>query len=94
VSARAVRHGADVTLKTSNRSHLEKAGLAIAAMCKEPDHFLAAGNLGAVLFARSRNYRTTPTGPTPPKLVLSAARTPSADADPLTEDGELEAVAL
>jgi hypothetical protein len=83
-----------VALFCYRRSHLEKAGLAIAAMCEEPDHFLAAGNLGAVLFARSRNYRTTPTGPTPPKLVLSAARTPSADTDPLTEGGELEAVAL
>ena len=78
-----------VALFCYRRSHLEKAGLAIAAMCEEPDHYL-----GAVLFARSRNYRTTPTGPTPPKLVLSAARAPSADTDPLTEGGELEAVAL
>jgi hypothetical protein len=48
----------------------------------------------ALFCYRRSHIRTTPTGPTPPKLVLSAARTPSADTDPLTEGGELEAVAL
>jgi hypothetical protein len=75
------------------RSHLEEAGLAIAAMCDEPDHFLAAGNLGAALFARSREYRPAPTTElTLPKLVLSAARKSPANEDSLTKDGELEAV--
>jgi hypothetical protein len=42
------------------RSHLENAGLAIAATCEEPDLLSAGGVLGAALFARSRNYHPPP----------------------------------
>lgn len=76
------------------RSHLETAGLAIAATCEEPDLLLAGGALGAALFARSRNYRPPP-APSRPSLKIAIATTHSITADEaedLAVEGEVEAV--
>jgi hypothetical protein len=64
------------------RSHLESAGLAIAATCEEPDLLSAGGALGAVLFARSRKYHPPPA---PSGLSLRIAISPPI-ADSASED--------
>ena len=58
------------------RSHLETAGLAIAATCEEPDLLVAGGALGAALFARSRNYHPPPP-PSRPSLKIAISMAPS-----------------
>jgi len=62
------------------RSHLENAGLAIAATCEEPDLLFAGGALGAALFARSRNYHPPP-GPSRPSLKIALSSVPSIAVD-------------
>ena len=71
------------------RSHLEIAGLAIAATCEEPDLLLAGGALGAALFARSRNYHPPP-APSHPSLKIAISIAPSIAADEV-EDLAVEA---
>jgi hypothetical protein len=76
------------------RSHLENAGLAIAATCEEPDLLFAGGALGAALFARSRNYHP-PAAPSGPSLKIAISTTPSITADEvedLAAEGEVAAV--
>src|SRR5690242_13425735 len=69
------------------RSHLETAGLAIAATCEEPDLLVAGGALGAALFARSRNYHPPP--PSRPRLKIAISTMPSVTTDE-TEDSAVE----
>ena len=62
------------------RSHLERAGLAIAATCEEPDLLSAGGALGGALFAKSRNYHPPPP-PSGPSLKIAISASPSIAAD-------------
>jgi hypothetical protein len=77
------------------RSHLETAGLAIAATCEEPDLLVAGGALGAALFARSRNYHPPPTA-SRPSLKIAISTMPSVTTDEAEDsavESEVEVVA-
>jgi hypothetical protein len=75
------------------RSHLETAGLAIAATCEEPDLLFAGGALGAALFARSRNYHPPPAASRPSlKIAISTRPSFTADDEDLAAEGEVAAV--
>jgi hypothetical protein len=72
------------------RSHLETAGLAIAATCEEPDLLLAGGALGAALFARSRNYHLPPAS-SRPSLKIAISTTPADEVEDWAVEGKVEA---
>ena len=47
------------------RSHLASIGIAIAATCEQDDLSAFGGNMGAILFERSRNAPVLPSADTP-----------------------------
>jgi len=53
------------------RSHLEKAGLAVAAICNEEELVAAGGLLGRSLFVKSRNTGSGAGNSPQPKLGLT-----------------------
>jgi hypothetical protein len=72
---------------SARRSHLEKAGLAVAAICNEEELVAAGGLLGRSLFVKSRNTGSGAGNSPQPKLHS----TPQTSAEP-SDDEQDEAL--
>ncbi len=68
------------------RSHLEKAGLAVAAICNEEELVAAGGLLGRSLFVKSRNTSSAAGNSAPPKLHLTRQTSAESSDDEQDED--------
>jgi hypothetical protein len=78
-----------VALFCYRRSHLEQAGLAVAAACDEEDLVDAGGLLGRTLFLKSRDFMCAPKNNSRDRIsamLISLAASKAAEA----EDDEAE----